>query len=180
MLTIVIGEEESFDEEKSEFVTSGGATLELEHSLVSLSKWESKWEIPFLGAVAKTNEQTLDYIKYMKISPGGTFDVIKDLSQKNLDEISDYIAASMTATWFPEDKSKAASREIITSEIIYYWMIALTIPVEFEHWHLNRLLTLIKVCNQKNQPEKKMSRGALARRNRELNEKRRAEMKTNG
>jgi hypothetical protein len=181
MLTITIPESEYFDDGKQEFLTVEGAVVELEHSLVSLSKWEQKWEIPFLGKDAKTSEQTIDYIRCMILTPEVSPAIFKQLtSNQNLEKIRDYIDAKMTATWFTETRPSRPAQEQITSELIYYWMIALTIPETFETWHLNRLLTLIKVCNLKNQPPKKMSAGEIAARNRALNEQRLSAMKTTG
>ena len=171
---------EGWDEEKEEFVKGKVYTLQLEHSLVSLSKWESKYCKPFLSKEEKTSEEILDYIKFMTIAHNVPDDVYRRLSSDNLREISDYINAPMTATTFFEDKNSKSSREIITSELIYYWMIALTIPFECQKWHLNRLLTLVRVCNIKNSPPKKMSKRDVMSRNAALNAARRKKLNTNG
>ncbi len=179
MLELVIGDE-FFDDDKQEFVIENRVDLELEHSLVSLSKWESKYEKPFLTSEAKTEEEMLWYIEAMtlneKIPPG----VFSRLSSKNLDAINTYINAKMTATWFDEDKNQRRGTEVITSELVYYWMVAMNIPFECQHWHFNRLLTLIKVCNIKNAPEKKLSPAEIAQRNRNLNQQRKAKLGTAG
>ena len=156
-----------------------GQTLRLEHSLVSLSKWESKWCKPFLSKDEKTVEETLDYIKCMTLDQNVDSNVYFCLTEENIKQINDYISAPMTATTFSNNK-KGASREQITSELVYYWMIALNIPFECQKWHLNRLLTLIRVCEIKSQPPKKMSRSELASRNAALNEERKRKLNTTG
>lgn len=183
MLTITIKSVELYDDSSKEFYNTEEVTLQLEHSLVSLSKWESKWEKPFLGDGAKSTEETIDYVRCMTISEDISPEVYGYLTDQNIKEISAYIDAKMTATWFNESEMKAQGslkKEVITAEIIYYWMISLTIPFECQYWHLNRLLTLVKVCNQKNAPEKKMGRQELVARNRALNEARKAQFNTKG
>lgn len=171
---------EGWDEEKEMFVSAKTFTLTLEHSLVSLSKWESKWCKPFLTAQEKTDEQVLDYIKYMTLTQNVPPDVYNALSAENYEEIKKYIDAPMTATTFSNEPGGKGGREIVTAELIYYWMIALQIPFECQKWHLNRLLTLIKVCNIKNTPPKKMGKKDVMSRNASLNAARRKQLNTRG
>ena len=174
---------ELWDEEKQEFTCTKAVkeqSLCLEHSLISLSKWESKWCKPFFSKEEKTYEETIDYIKCMTLTKNVDDEVYSHLTKDNVMQINKYIEAPMTATYFSKEQGGKSSREQITSELIYYWMIALTIPVEFEKWHLNRLLTLIRVCNIKNQPPKKMSKRDVMSRNASLNAARRKQMNTRG
>jgi len=180
MLTIVVPGVEMFDEESQEFVTRDDVTLELEHSLVSLSKWESIYEKPFLGKEEKAVEEVFEYIKLMTLTPNVPEQVFSKLSETNIMAINGYIDAKMTATWFSEAPGAPQSRDVITSELIYYWMISFQIPFECETWHLNRLFTLIRVCNIKQAKPKKMSRAEIAARNRELNAQRRKQLGTTG
>ena len=174
MLQITIPPVEKWDESRMEFVQTKGQTLQLEHSLVSLSKWESKWKKIFLSNTEKTYEETLDYVKCMTLTQNVDPDVYDNLTKENIDAINTYIDDKMTATYFPNDHQSAkGSNELVSSELIYYWMIALNIPFECQKWHLNRLLTLIKFCNVKNQPPKKMSKRDLMRSNASINAARR-------
>jgi hypothetical protein len=171
---------EGFDEEKSEFVDTDVVVLRLEHSLVSLSKWEAKWEIPFLTKNDdKTREQVFDYIVMMNLDEEFPEGVLANIKDKHLDQINEYIGAKMTATTIHDDKKKS-SPQIITSELIYYWMIAMEIPFECQYWHLARLMTLIQVVNAKNAPKKKMSQADAAAENRRLNAERRARTGSKG
>lgn len=179
MLDILVPEQEFWDEKKEEFITVKAQTLQLEHSLVSLSKWESKWHKPFLGKKDKTTEEILDYVRCMTITQNVKPDIYNRFTAKMFDVIKEYIDDSMTATWFKEDKSKK-NNDVITAEVIYYWMIAQKVPMECQKWHLNRLLTLIRVCGIKNNPPKKMSRQAMLANRRALNEQRRAQFNTKG
>ena len=181
MLQLTVPATERWDEQRQEFSQTREQTLQLEHSLVSLSKWESKWNKPFLTKNAKTYEETLDYIKCMTITRNVDPNVYTCLTNRHIEAVNEYIQAPMTATTFTESQNKKYSREIVTSELIYYWMIALNIPVEeCQKWHLNRLLTLIKVCDIKNQPPKKMSKSAIMNRNAALNAARRKRLGSNG
>lgn len=180
MLTITIPAVEMFDEKTQEFFTTKEQTLQLEHSLVSLSKWESKWCKVFLSKEEKTSEETIDYIRCMTITQNVDPNVYNRLTRSNIQEINKYIEAPMTATTFYNDDQKGRGRETVTSELIYYWMIALNIPMECQKWHLNRLLTLIRVCNIKNSPPKKMSRREIMNRNAALNAARRKQLNSKG
>ena len=180
MLQITIPAGELLDESTQEFIVTKEQTLQLEHSLVSLSKWESKWCKSFLSRKDKTYEETIDYIKCMTLTQNVNPNVYLFLTKENVEQINNYIAAPMTATVFSKDRDGGINREVITSELIYYWMIALSIPFECQKWHLNRLLTLIRVCNIKNTPPKKMSRRQLMDRNRALNAARRNQLNTKG
>lgn len=180
MLRLEVPMSEGFDGESEEFVETDLFTIELEHSLVSLSKWESFFEKPFLSTNQKTGEQTLWYIKAMTITPNVPDAVYEKLTEKNILEIDTYINSKQTATWFSESSNEERNREIITAEIVYYWLVALEIPFECQNWHLNRLLTLVRVCNQKNAPKKQMTQSEILARNRELNARRRAELGTSG
>jgi hypothetical protein len=180
MLQIVIPATELWDEGKQEFVYTKEQTLQLEHSLVSVAKWESKWHKPFLSKNEKTEEETLDYIRCMTLTQNVNPEVYSRLSQENFKQINAYIENPMTATSFSEDRTGKTNREVITAEIIYHWMIALNIPPDYHKWHLNRLLTLIRVCNIKNQPPKKMSKRDALSRNAALNAARRKQYNTKG
>lgn len=180
MLTITIPASEMWDEKNEKFVDIKECTLQLEHSLISLSKWESKWCKPFLFTKEKTEEETLDYVRCMTLTTRVSPEVYYGLTSENIKAINTYIEAPMTATCFRADRNGRGNREIVTSELIYYWMIALNIPFECQKWHLNRLLTLIRVCNIKNQPAKKMSRREIMSRNAALNAARRKQLGTNG
>ena len=148
--------------------------------MVSLSKWESKWCKPFLSKQEKTTEETIDYIRCMTLTQNVDPEVYNFLTDDNIRDVNAYIEAPMTATWFSNSNTGKQNREQITAELVYYWMIALNIPFECQKWHLNRLLTLIRVCEVKNSPPKKMSRRELLNRNAALNAARRKQLNSKG
>lgn len=180
MLTITIEGDEIYNEQTNEFSTFGDVVIHLEHSLLSVSKWESKYQKPFLSSWDKTPEEIFGYVKAMLIDPDLDPDVLNGCSQKNIEEIQAYIESTQSATTFGMMPEHRGPGEVITAELIYYWMVAFTIPFECERWHLNRLFSLIRICNIKNSKPTKMSRNALAQRNAELNAKRRADLNTKG
>jgi len=179
MLQIIVPELEKYDEIKNEFIKSKEQVLQLEHSLVSLSKWESKWCKPFLNKDIKTNEETIDYIRCMTMTQNVPKQTYDNLTNGNMKDVTRYIDASMTATTFGND-TKDTSREIITSEIIYFWMISYNIPFDCQKWHLNKLLTLIRVCDKKNTKEKPMSKSEIMSKNTRLNNERRKKLNSKG
>lgn len=180
MLVIVAGKQEFFDDDKQEFIETEGMLLSLEHSLISLSKWESKFQKPFLSEGEKTTEEVLDYIRFMIVGDADPL-VINELTNEDLKRINAYIESPQSATTFGSmPKSQSYRNETVTSELIYYWMVAYNIPFDCESWHLNRLLNLIKICNIKNGPQKKMSKAQIAQQYHDLNEKRKAELGTRG
>lgn len=180
MLEIEIPDRELFDERTEEFITIKGRKIVIEHSLVSLSKWEAKYKKPFMSS-EKNASEVLDYIKFMTITQNVDKSVYDSITPEILEQVINYIEDPMTATWFNErEQKKSKSKETVTAEIIYYWMIALQIPMECQKWHLNRLLTLIRVCSLKNAPDKKMSKKELLARNRQLNAARRARTGSKG
>lgn len=183
MLEITIPSTEYYDDKNSCFMQTKEQKLKLEHSLVSLSKWESKWHKPFLSTSKKqrhTYEETIDYIRCMTITQNVNPDIYYALTESNMKEVEDYIANPMTATWFSNKRQSPPSRKIITSEVIYYWMVEEGIPFECEKWHLNRLMTLIKVCSEERSGGKKMSQKDIYRQNRALNAARRKQHNTRG
>lgn len=178
MLTINIPETELWDENRQEFVQVPATVLELEHNLLAISKWESKWKKPFLSKDPKTDEESKDYIRCMSVNEVDPV-IFSFLTQDHMDQISSYMEDPMTATWFSEDKSKP-NRKIITSEQIYYWMCAAQIPFECQYWHFNRLMTLIRIASIESQPSKKMGKKDIYSQNAALNRARRAKHKSKG
>lgn len=190
MLELTISAKNAFSNKQNKFLKTKETTIRLEHSLVSLSKWESKYQKPFISQEQKTREEILDYIKFMTITQNVDPLVIELLNETELKAINDYISAPMTATKFYENKgpegqgSPIRKKEVITSELIYYWMISFQIPFEFEKWHLNRLLTLIRVCSikekQSNGKGSKMSKRDILAQNKAINAARKQKYNTHG
>lgn len=180
MLQITVPASERFDEATNEFFSTKEQTLQLEHSLISLSKWESKWCKSFIDSKDKTDEQMIDYVRCMTLTTNVRPEIYYCLSHDNIRQINEYIEAPMTATFFYEDNNKGGKKETLTAELIYYYMIANNIPFECQKWHLNRLITLIRVCSIKNTPPKKMSRRDIMSRNAALNAARRQKMNSKG
>ena len=181
MLKLVVPATELYDEANSCFTQTKETTISLEHSLVSLSKWESKWHKPFLNQKDRSLEESIDYIRCMTITQNVSPNIYLAFTPELIQKVSEYIDDPMTATWFSDRNSRSRpSREVITSELIYYWMITCGIPFECEKWHINRLLTLIRVCNEKNAPSKKMSKRDMMTQQRALNAARRRSLGTRG
>lgn len=181
MLTIYIPETELYDYAKEEFYCIRPQILKLEHSLVSMSKWEAEHEKPFLAHNEMTESDMIDYIRCMTITQNVDPLAYSCLNDEIVNQVATYINKSMTATWFSESgKSSSKTSEIVTSEVIYYWMTIFNIPMECQKWHLNRLLTLIKVCDEKSKPQKKMSKKEQRERYRAINEARKKQLQTRG
>lgn len=180
MFEVIVPTTELYDPKQNIFFEAKGGKFVIEHSLVSISKWESKWHVPFLSDKPKTPEQVIDYIRCMTITQNVDQSLYTRLDEKTLVAINSYIEDPMTATWFNNKNDKRPGKEVITAELIYYWMIAFNVPMECQKWHLNRLLTLIRVCDIKQQPAKKMGRNATLNSYRSLNEARRRSLGTRG
>lgn len=181
MLSVTVPGYEWYDEKTNTFGSTKDTTLLLEHSLISIHRWEQKWNKPFLSKEDKTAEQCIDYVRCMTLTPHVDPAVYNGITLDIFDRINKYIEAPMTATWFGEsDNVRPPNREVVTAEVIYYWMISLNIPWECRKWHLNTLLTLIKVCNAKNAPKKKQNRREMLEQRAALNKARRARLNSRG
>lgn len=180
MLYLTVKGRELYDSENNRFIDVKTQTIQLEHSLVSISKWEAKWKKPFLSNKTMSVEETVDYIRCMTITQNVNPYLYFCIDDDNVKEVTAYVYDPMTATWFSKDEKKSPNRAVYTSEVIYWQMITLGIPFECQKWHLNRLLTLIHVCNEKNTPPKKLSGRELANRNRALNAARRKKYNSRG
>lgn len=180
MLRLKIPEKELFDDEKQEFISVKAQTIQLEHSLVSLSKWESKWKKPYFSKNEKTYEETIDYVRCMTVTQNVDPNVYLCLGADQIKQINEYISDPMTATFFSDRNKPKSVGKIVTSELIYYWMIAHNIPFECQKWHLNRLVTLIKVCGLESAPPKKKSARETMAENAMLNAARKKRLRTRG
>lgn len=182
MLTIRVESQEVFDATTRRFKKTPELVLELEHSLVSISKWESRYEKAFLGKKPKTKEETLAYILDMVVTPKDVdYSVLAYLSKDHYDQIQDYIQRSASATHFAEfGSNNTRPSETVTSELIYYWMIQNNVPQEYERWHLNRLFTLLRICASRNAPKKRVSSSEIMARNSRINAERREQYGTSG
>jgi hypothetical protein len=180
MLRVLIRGDELYDEATNRFTIVDDATIELEHSLISLSKWESIHQKPFLGAGQKTSDEILSYVKAMVLNNVDLDPLFPLFTQENYNDINAYIDSKQSATTFGMMPERPGRGETITAELIYYWMVAFNIPFECERWHLNRLFALIRICNIKNSKPKRMSKHEMATRNRELNMQRRAQLNSPG
>lgn len=180
MLKLIIPGGELFDEKTSTFIETEKAVIHIEHSLVSMSKWEAFFEKPFLSTKDKTHEEVLSYIRMMILESDVPPELVDRLSPENMLAIRDYIESPQSATTFGEMPEKKSRGEVVTTELIYYFMVAFNIPLECEHWHINRLFSLIRICNIKNSKPEKRSRSEIAKRNHELNAQRKAQLNTTG
>lgn len=180
MLQLTIPEGQLWDEASEEFIYVKETTLQLEHSLISLHKWESKWKKAFLGKQERTFEETIDYIKCMTMTQNVNPLVYTFITNEHIKQVNDYIADSMTATHVKKDKVTKSSRQTVTAELIYYWMIAYNIPFECRKWHLNQLLTLVDVCHAETSPKKNRNKKDIASEYRALNAARKQQLGTKG
>lgn len=180
MLQITISTSDLWDEKNQEFVYIKDTVLQLEHSLIAVSKWESKWHKSFLHTKDKTTEEVLDYIRCMTLTKNVDPKVYNFITKTNLEEIDEYINNPMTAVTLSNRGAGRGNQRVVTAELIYYWMITLKIPFECQKWHLGRLTALIQVCADENEPPKKMSAREIMRRNTAVNAARRKQYNTKG
>lgn len=157
-----------------------GVTLKFEHSLLSISKWEAKYKKAFLGTTQKTPIEMIEYYEEMLVSPANR-ELVYLLEPDQLEELTNYVNSQRTASSVPDlDGRPSPFREIVTSELIYYWMVALNIPFEAEKWHLSRLMMLIRITNFKQTPPEKQNKAQMMAKMREINEQRKAQYNTTG
>lgn len=180
MLEVIVPAREYWDETLEQFTSQDERVLQLEHSLISISKWESKWRKPFLNDDDKSEEESRDYVRCMTMTKGVPPEVYYAILPEDILRISEYIKTPQTATTINEVPGPPSAKPVITSEVVYYWMIAYKIPQAYEKWHFSRLLTLIRVCEAKSKPPTKMNKADLRAKMRQLNEERRAKYNTRG
>ena len=188
MKTIIVPKQDLWDENTERFIAVPQTTLLLEHSLLSLSEWESDYKKPYIVnnprlAEPRTRKETLDYVKCMTLNRDEVTDenVYLALSNSQLREIDEYINDKRTATTFVKNPTERPGGKFITSELIYYWMSTFNIPyIPCETWHLNRLLTLIKVCSEEQKAPNKKNKRSNLEEQRRLNEMRRKQLGTSG
>lgn len=180
MIQVTIQGGELFDSKTNEFVNFKTTTVSLEHSLISISKWEAKWKKPFFKKEERSLDEIIDYIACMSLNPNIDHRIFHKISSDEVRRVSDYISDPMTATTFNEFEDPKNNKQIVTSELIYYWMIAYNIPFECQKWHINRLLTLIRICGIKNAPPKKTSKAEMMRKRAQINAERRSKLHTKG
>lgn len=180
MLELHVPGQEFWDDEKEEFTYGKDVVLQLEHSLISISKWEAKHHKAFLTKRIKSQDEMNDYIRCMVINRNVDPSVFSRLTVENLQDINEYIENPMSATYLGNERETGGPKDTITSELIYYWMITYNIPAEYQKWHINRLMALISVCSRKSSPGKKMPNRTILQKNAALNAKRRAMLGTKG
>lgn len=174
MLKITVPGGEFYDESRNRFVTVPKTNLQLEHSLVSISKWESIWRRSYFNSPPQTDKERRDYIRCMTMTQNVNPDVYDSISKKQMNQIFAYCESPMTATTVSAKPDPSKKRKIVTSELVYYWMIEYGVPFDpCEKWHINRLMMLLTVCSEKNKPQKKMSKAELAAHHRAVNAARR-------
>lgn len=174
MFTIKIPPLEIFDDELEEFRQFGADEITFEHSLYTIARYEEATHKPYYDT--RSDEDNLfSYMPYMAIKPPKDPSAFFRIPQDELAKLKSWMEDSHTATWFSKDDDNSPEREIVTAELIYYWMTEYRIPFECERWHINRLMTLIQVCARKKSPPKQKSQAEIIREHRALNQKRRAE-----
>lgn len=181
MLEIEIPPRELWNEQKEEFIYVKGAKLRLEHSLLSISKWESKWKKRYLDEKNKlTYEESIDYVRCMTMNQNVDLEVYYGIDEKTMSQINEYINDNRSATTFTKRSDEKPGRERISSELIYYWMVSYNIPFECEKWHLSRLMTLIRICNVKQEKPPKVPKATAAASRASLNAARRRSLNSKG
>lgn len=182
MLELHLPETEFFDRANSKIIRVPEVTLHLKHSLLTLSKWETIWEIPFLGEGKKTTEQLYSYVNIMA---GGDLDelTLSRLTSEHYEKLNAYLSSKQSATWFSESPNQRRSTQTVTSELIYFWMTTYNIPFECENWPFPRLMNLIRIASIKNDPDagkKKRNKSQMLSERAMLNKKRREQYGTTG